>query len=117
MPNYHEWMQDPQLLEATASEPLTMEQEIEMQQEWRDDEKKCTFIILARDLIHRAESGGDEVDVPPPPTSPLSDDPAVEDNTEENETDNHQRGEQEQAVHPPRLLHHFQHHQSNHAPI
>lgn len=52
-------MQDPFLLDATASEPLTMEQEIEMQKEWRDDEKKCTFIILARDLI---------VDIPPIPS-------------------------------------------------
>jgi RimJ/RimL family protein N-acetyltransferase len=53
-------MQDPFLLDATASEPLTMEQEIEMQKEWRDDEKKCTFIILARDLI------SDKVVVIPP---------------------------------------------------
>mmetsp|Transcript_27118 Transcript_27118/g.55763 ORF Transcript_27118/g.55763 Transcript_27118/m.55763 type:complete len:353 (+) Transcript_27118:26-1084(+) len=51
LPNYHEWMQDPHLLEATASEPLSMEEEIEMQKEWMEDERKCTFIILARDLI------------------------------------------------------------------
>ena len=63
LPNYHEWMQDPFLLDATASEPLTMEQEIEMQKEWRDDEKKCTFIILARDLI-----SDKVVDIPPIPT-------------------------------------------------
>ena len=44
-------MQDPILLESTASEPLSMEDEIRMQQEWRDDERKCTFIILARDLL------------------------------------------------------------------
>ena len=35
----------------TASEPLTMEEEIEMQQSWRDDENKCTFIVLATELI------------------------------------------------------------------
>ena len=63
LPNYHEWMQDPFLLDATASEPLTMEQEIEMQKEWRDDEKKCTFIILARDLI-----SDKVVNIPPIPT-------------------------------------------------
>ena len=39
-----------------------MEEEIKMQIEWREDEKKCTFIILARDLI----DGGNS-DVPPSP--------------------------------------------------
>lgn len=72
LPNYHEWMQDPDLLDATASEPLTMEQEIEMQQEWRDDDKKCTFIILARDLLQSYESsdGSDcDVDIPGVPSN------------------------------------------------
>jgi RimJ/RimL family protein N-acetyltransferase len=48
---YHTWMQDPALLEATASEPLSLEQEYEMQRTWRDDDVKCTFIVLARDLL------------------------------------------------------------------
>jgi RimJ/RimL family protein N-acetyltransferase len=78
-------MQDPDLLEATASEPLSMEEEIKMQCEWRDDEKKwyvmmclgiiflciaikliscfSTFIILARDLIDSSDLGS----IPPPP--------------------------------------------------
>ena len=42
-------MQDPELLEATGSELLTLDEELENQQSWRDDETKCTFIILARD--------------------------------------------------------------------
>jgi RimJ/RimL family protein N-acetyltransferase len=46
VPQYHEWMKDPYILEMTASEPLTLEEEYEMQQDWLIDEKKCTFIIL-----------------------------------------------------------------------
>ena len=63
LPNYHEWMQDTALLDATGSEPLTMEQEIEMQREWRDDDKKCTFIILARDLLQSNESSDGDLDI------------------------------------------------------
>lgn len=48
---YHEWMKDPNLLDVTGSEPLSYDEEVEMQQSWRDDPKKCTFIVLAKDLI------------------------------------------------------------------
>lgn len=45
---YHKWMQNnPELLELTASEPLSMEEEISMQESWHQDENKCTFIVLA----------------------------------------------------------------------
>jgi RimJ/RimL family protein N-acetyltransferase len=60
-------MQDPFLLEMTGSEPLTMEEEIEMQKEWRGDEKKCTFIILARDLLNNNEVDGNGEKIPPLP--------------------------------------------------
>jgi RimJ/RimL family protein N-acetyltransferase len=42
-------MKDPHLLEATGSEPLSLHEEIAMQQSWRDDPDKCTFIVLSRD--------------------------------------------------------------------
>ena len=41
-------MQDPALLEATGSEPMTLEEELENQISWRDDNVKCTFLVLAR---------------------------------------------------------------------
>ena len=42
---YHNWMQNPFLLETTASEPLSLQEEYDMQQSWRDDKDKCTFIV------------------------------------------------------------------------
>jgi RimJ/RimL family protein N-acetyltransferase len=46
---YHEWMLDPALLEATASEPLSLQEEYDMQESWRDDPVKCTFIVLSKE--------------------------------------------------------------------
>ncbi|CAO2814243.1 unnamed protein product [Amaranthus hypochondriacus] len=48
---YHQWMQDPSLLSATASEPLTLDQEYDMQLSWNQDPLKCTFIILDKQMI------------------------------------------------------------------
>ena len=49
VPKYHKWMLDPFLLDMTGSEPLSLAEEVAMQQAWRDDDAKCTFIVLAKD--------------------------------------------------------------------
>ncbi|XP_061371072.1 GCN5-related N-acetyltransferase 9 [Gastrolobium bilobum] len=51
VPKYHSWMQNPSLLEATGSEPLTVEQEYHMQLSWSQDPNKETFIVLDKDLV------------------------------------------------------------------
>ena len=40
---YHDWMQSPELLEQTASERLTLDQEYEMQQSWFQDENSNIY--------------------------------------------------------------------------
>ncbi|KAK4250678.1 GNAT domain-containing protein, partial [Corynascus novoguineensis] len=42
---YHAWMEDPAIQEATASEPLTLEEEYENQESWRASHDKLTFIV------------------------------------------------------------------------
>ncbi|KAI0457969.1 acetyltransferase domain-containing protein [Xylaria acuta] len=42
---YHQWMQNESLREATASDLLTLEEEYENQQSWRTAHDKLTFIV------------------------------------------------------------------------
>ncbi|CAL5342321.1 unnamed protein product [Camellia sinensis] len=51
VPKYHQWMQDPALLQATGSEPLTLDEEYQMQLSWTQDPHKQTFIVLAKELV------------------------------------------------------------------
>ncbi|CAF0813723.1 unnamed protein product [Adineta ricciae] len=48
---YHRWMENEEIRELTASLPLTIEEEYEMQQTWLNDQDKCTFIILSKELF------------------------------------------------------------------
>ncbi|KAJ0409882.1 hypothetical protein P43SY_005776 [Pythium insidiosum] len=64
---YHQWMADPWLqgtfrrgTQTTASEPLSMEEEYAMQQTWRNDPKKCTFIVLERAVSDAVASWTDD---------------------------------------------------------
>ncbi|XP_068641297.1 GCN5-related N-acetyltransferase 9 [Aristolochia californica] len=51
VPQYHQWMQDLSLLQATGSEPLTLQEEYDVQLSWNQDSQKQTFIVLDKDLI------------------------------------------------------------------
>ena len=41
----------PLLFELTSPEPLTLDKEVCMQEEWHRNKRKCTLVILARDLL------------------------------------------------------------------
>ncbi|XP_050120478.1 uncharacterized protein LOC126597710 [Malus sylvestris] len=51
VPKYHEWMKDTALLQATGSEPLTLNQEYQMQLTRTQDPNKQTFIVLDKQLV------------------------------------------------------------------
>ncbi|KAI9767595.1 MAG: hypothetical protein M1840_005632 [Geoglossum simile] len=57
VPTYHRWMQDKELQELTASEPLTLGEEQAMQCSWRIDGDKLTFILCSQDPVHNESPG------------------------------------------------------------
>ena len=48
IPDYHQWMQDPDTLFLTGSEQLTLEEELSNQISWLIDPRKYTFIVCER---------------------------------------------------------------------
>lgn len=46
VPVYHVWMQDPAILQATASEPLTIDQEYQMQLSWLQDPLSMLYVPI-----------------------------------------------------------------------
>ncbi|CAF3629821.1 unnamed protein product [Rotaria socialis] len=48
---YHTWMENEETRELTASLPLTIDEEYEMQQTWLNDKDKCTFIVLSKEIF------------------------------------------------------------------
>ncbi|KAI3334390.1 acetyltransferase domain-containing protein [Ustulina deusta] len=60
---YHQWMQNEDLREATASDLLTLDEEYENQQSWRTAHDKLTFIVCQPAMItSSADAGEDDVE-------------------------------------------------------
>ena len=53
---YHKWMKSEELIFLTGSEPLTFQEEIEMQETWKNSLDKITFIVLHKDTFERTQN-------------------------------------------------------------
>ena len=60
VPKYHTWMQSPTLRALTASEPLSLAQEHAMQQSWRHDGDKLTFVVCTPRGAGETHTGSSE---------------------------------------------------------
>lgn len=58
VPAYHAWMEDADLRAATASERLTLDEELAMCDAWAADDDKATFIIVVADAGAGASTTG-----------------------------------------------------------
>lgn len=48
-------MDNEEIRQLTASLPLTLDEEYCMQQTWLNDQDKCTFIILSKDIFEQTD--------------------------------------------------------------
>ena len=62
VPKYNAWMKDEYLQEMTASEPLELEEEYELQRDWERDPKKWIFIILEKTSVSAEEARADRIE-------------------------------------------------------